>query len=157
MVLSARAEHDDLVAGFTAGADDYLSKPYNPQELLLRVAAITRRRAALKSAGEEARSLATQLISRGTLVLDPVSAQATVNGVDIHLTRREFSLLLLFVHNEGELLDPNRLYEAVWGQPLEGDKNALQMAVSRLRNKLVGSPCDIKVTRGLGYTFRCRP
>ena len=148
LFLTAKAEHEDTVRGLYYGGDDYLTKPFHPEELLARIESIMRRRALDKKQA--------QTITRGTLVLDIVATQAFVEGEDLLLTPKEFSLLVLLAQNEEVVLSADFVYESVWKAPLVGDKNSMQAIVSKLRQKLEDSAYSIDTVRGKGYVFRLK-
>lgn len=145
LFLTAKTEHADRVRGLTAGGDDYIMKPFHPEELMARVAAAMRRRGMTGPS--------TQVLARGSLTLDVVASQAFVHGSDLLLQPKEFALLLLLVQNEGQVLGAEQVYEKIWRQPMVGDKNALQAAVYRLRKKIEHTGYDIRMVRGKGYLF----
>jgi len=143
LILSALGKIEDRIKGLRAGGDDYLSKPYNNDELLLRIEALLRR------AGQM-----PDTVVKGALTLRISSNQAFVNGVDIALGQNiEFSLLYIFVQEENRILSAEYLYEKVWGQPMTGNDKALRTAVYEVRKKLEGSGYTITSERGKGYCF----
>ena len=144
LFLTSRTQHEDMMKGFAAGGDDYIKKPFLPQELMARVEAAMRRREI---------GVPMKTLTKGSLTLDLIASQASINGIGLSLPQKEFSLLLLFAQNEGKVLSVETIYEKVWGQPLAGDKNAVRMAVSRLRNKIRPTGYDIDMVRYRGYVF----
>ena len=143
LILSALGKIEDRIKGLRAGGDDYLSKPYDNDELLLRIEALLRR------AGQM-----PDTVVKGALTLRISSNQAFVNGVDIALGQNiEFSLLYIFVQEENRILSAEYLYEKVWGQPMTGNDKALRTAVYEVRKKLEGSGYTIISERGKGYRF----
>jgi len=157
LILTARDGVDDRVRGLNAGADDYLTKPFNMQELQARLQAMLRR--ARQPAFTQASSTqGPQLTTLGPLVLDHAVQAAALNGVPLELTQREWELLALLVHRVGEVVTREDVL-AAWhtssnepGQaaaPLAS--NALEVYVHRLRKKLDNSPLTIRNIRGLGY------
>jgi len=143
LILSALGKIEDRIKGLRAGGDDYLSKPYDNDELLLRIEALLRR------AGQM-----PDTVVKGALTLRISSNQAFVNGVDIALGQNiEFSLLYIFVQEENRILSAEYLYEKVWGQPMTGNDKALRTAVYEVRKKLEGSGYTIISERGKGYCF----
>ena len=96
-----------------------------------------------------------QIVSlvRGSLTLDTITARAYINGKDLLLTPKEFSLLFILVQNEGKLIMQEALYMSVWKQPMTGDNQAVKSAISRLRKKIEGSGYDVYSHRGMGYSF----
>ena len=144
LFLTAKASHEDMMRGMRIGGDAYITKPFHPEEMLVKVEAAMRRRGTEK----------VQEIKKGHLTLDIMVIQAFDNGESLGLTPIEFSLLLLLVKNEGHYLHPDFIYETVWGAPAINDKNALQTAISKLRRKIEPTGYTIAVLRGNGYSFQ---
>ena len=139
LVLTARDRWSDKVAGFDAGADDYVPKPFHMEEVLARVRALLRR-----TAGH-----ATSEITCGPMVLDTKSARVTVNGTAIKLTSLEFRLLAYLMHHVGKVVSRTELVEHLYDQDFDRDSNTIEVFVGRLRKKM---PSDlIETVRGLGY------
>jgi two-component system, OmpR family, response regulator len=139
LILTARDRWSDKVAGFDAGADDYVSKPFHMEEVLARVRALLRR-----SAGH-----ATSEISCGPLMLDTKSARVTVDGKAVKLTSLEFRLLAYLMHHKGRVVSRTELVEHLYDQDFDRDSNTIEVFVGRLRKKL---EVDVlKTIRGLGY------
>jgi DNA-binding response OmpR family regulator len=145
LFLTAKTEHEDRVQGFLTGGDDYIIKPFHPEELMARIAAAMRRRSMDK--------VSAQMLTKGKLTLDIIAGHALIDGVDLSLQPKEFALLLLFAQNENKILSAETIYEKIWGLSMTGDKNAVQAAISRLRKKIEPTGYDIFVTRAKGYTF----
>jgi len=145
LFLTAKLEHENMVRGLNNGGDDYITKPFHPEELLARIDAATRRRMIDKKP--------VQMITKGTLTLDILAAQAYIGDEDLALTPKEFSLLLLLVQNEETVLSAEFIYEKAWNQPLNGDKNSLKSIFSRLRQKIEPAGYSIQALRGQGYVF----
>ena len=148
LFLTARTEHADMVKGLCWGGDDYITKPFHPEELLARIEAAMRRRNMDKSPA--------QMLTKDALRLDIAASQAFVNDVNLSLTPKEFSLLFLLLRHQGEALDKVRLYEEVWKQPMAGDGKALWQHMSRLKRKLEeasGGSLTIFAARGEGYSL----
>jgi DNA-binding response OmpR family regulator len=142
IILSALGKLDDRVRGLSTGADDYLAKPYEYKELAARIEALLRRAARV-----------SDTIQKGSLKLDILAGHAFLNGKDLLLAKKEFSLLLLFVKNEGKALSPEYIFEAVWKQPMGDDDNALKKAISRLRKKMESSAVFQYDNDEEGYIF----
>jgi len=142
LILTGLRRTMDLVAGFEAGGDDYLSKPYKNDELLARIEALLRRSLSVP-----------EIIKKGKLKLETYSNEAFINEVNLRLTGREFDVLFLLTLNEGKVLRTDNIYKKIWKQPLLGDKNAVQTIISRLRKKIKPSGYDIEAVRGKGYVF----
>ncbi len=141
LILTARDATGDKVLGLDAGADDYLVKPIDIDELAARIRALVRR-----SAGR-----AAPLLVRGPLVLDPAARRVTVSGDDIELSGREFALLQLLLENAGRVLTRTQLEQSLYGWQGEPDSNALEVHVHHLRRKLGGDL--IRTLRGVGYSI----
>ncbi len=139
LILTARDRWSDKVAGFDAGADDYVAKPFQMEEVLARVRALLRR-----SAGH-----ATSELTCGPMILDTKSARVTVNGTAIKLTSLEFRLLSYLMHHGGKVVSRTELVEHLYDQDFDRDSNTIEVFVGRLRKKL---GIDVLHTiRGMGY------
>ncbi|MGB2903377.1 MAG: response regulator transcription factor [Candidatus Dechloromonas phosphoritropha] len=141
LILTARDATGDKVSGLDAGADDYLVKPVDLDELTARIRALTRR-----SAGR-----AAPLLTHGDIVLDPAAHSITLAGAPVELSVREFSLLQMLLENVGRVLSRTQLEQSVYGWRDEPDSNALEVHIHHLRKKL-GSEL-IRTLRGVGYTI----
>jgi two-component system OmpR family response regulator/two-component system response regulator QseB len=141
LILTARDATGDKIAGLDGGADDYLVKPVDLDELAARVRALSRR-----SAGR-----ANPELKLGELVLDPAAHQVRLAGVPVELSTREFSLLQVLMQNAGRVLTRAQLESSLYGWRDEPDSNALEVHIHHLRKKL-GAEC-IKTLRGVGYTM----
>jgi len=139
LILTARDRWSDKVAGFDAGADDYVAKPFHMEEVLARVRALLRR-----SAGH-----ASNEITCGPLTLDTKGARVTVNGRAIKLTSLEFRLLAYLMHHKGRVVSRSELVEHLYDQDFDRDSNTIEVFVARLRKKLDADV--LKTIRGLGY------
>jgi two-component system response regulator MprA len=146
LILTARHEISDRVAGLDAGADDYMVKPFALEELLARLRALLRR-----SSGST-----TELLSVGDLTLDAGTRRVTRAGAAIDLTKTEFDLLELLVHNAGIVLERGVIYEKIWGYDFETTSNSLDVYVGYLRRKTEpeGASRLIHTVRGVGYVAR---
>lgn len=145
-ILSARDETEDRVAGLEAGADDYVVKPFELEELVARLRALLRR----------APSTDTDLIRIGDLIVDPSQRIASRGGRAVELTRREFELLEELARHRGVVLSRQQLLERVWGYDFEVDGNVVDVFVGYLRRKLEadGEPRIIHTVRGVGFVLR---
>lgn len=154
MILSARDEVDDRVAGLQAGADDYLVKPFAVEELVARLQALLRRSAG-ENGDDGAEEPSAELVV-GDLVVDPAGRMVTRGGREIELTRREFELVEVFARNPGIVLERDRLLELVWGYDWAADTNVVDVFVSYLRRKMEadGEPRMIQTVRGVGFVLR---
>lgn len=141
LILTARDATGDKVAGLDAGADDYLVKPVDLDELAARVRALTRR-----AAGRT-----MPQIHHGELMLDPIARQVVQDGVSVELSAREFDLLQTLLENAGRVMTRTQLEGAIYGWRDEPDSNALEVHIHHLRRKL-GNEL-IKTLRGIGYTI----
>lgn len=146
LMLTAREESEDRVAGLDAGADDYLAKPFDLPELLARLRALLRR----------ASSSDDHAITIGPLTLDPKRHLVQMDGEEIDLTRTEFQILDLLMRNDGIVLERGVLYERIWGFDFEVSSRSLDVHVGYLRRKLEagGKPRMIETVRGIGFVIR---
>lgn len=141
--LTAKSSHENMVQGLSVGGDAYITKPFHPEEMLVKVKAAMRRRRTDKN----------HLLKKGTLLLDQIAMQAFDRGTSLELTPIEFSVLLLFVKHEGQILASEFIYESVWQNPAINHKNALQTAISKIRHKIEPTNYAIVTKRGYGYAF----
>jgi two-component system response regulator MprA len=146
LMLTARVEVDDRVAGLDAGADDYVTKPFALEELLARVRALLRR----THEGD------TEKLAFGDLELDPGTREVRRDGDPIDLTRTEFSLLELFMRNPRQVLTRSIIFERVWGYDFGFGSNSLDVYIGYLRRKTEAGdkPRLIQTVRGVGYALR---
>ena len=143
VMLTARTEPSDRIAGLEVGADDYVTKPFHVRELVLRIEAVLRR-----ARGEETRSA---LVGYDGLVLDPEARTITVQGRDVHLTQREFDLLHFLLSHPNRVFSRADLLRQVWDYDFEGYDRTVDAHVARLRKKL-GPPGEwIETAWGSGY------
>ena len=139
LILTARGAWSEKVAGFDAGADDYLTKPFHTEELLARLRALLRR-----AAGH-----ASPALICGALRLDPRAARASVNGEPLRLTSLEYRLLHYLMMHQGRVISRTELVEHLYDQDFDRDSNTIEVFVGRLRKKI--GPDRIETVRGLGY------
>jgi two-component system phosphate regulon response regulator PhoB len=147
LMLTARREESDRIKGLTLGADDYLTKPFSPQELVLRVGAILRRLRAAPEAPEDVRQI-------GPIRIDSTGHRVTVDGREIDLTPTEFKLLSLLAERKGRVQPRNLLLESVWEAAPDIQTRTVDMHVQRLRAKLGPAGDLIETVRGFGYRIR---
>ena len=151
IMLTARAEEEDRIEGFQVGADDYVTKPFSPKELVLRVQAAARRVA--RDQAERAEPKA-EVITGGPVRVDLTAYRAYVEGEELDLTATEFRLLTWLVEHQGQLCSRGQLLEEVWELPPTLNTRTVDTHVKRLRQKL-GSAADwVETVRGAGYRFR---
>jgi two-component system response regulator MprA len=146
-MLTARHEVSDRVAGLDAGADDYLVKPYAMSELAARVRALLRRTSV---------SGARDVLRVDDLVLDPRARTAERADRPLELTKTEFDLLELLLHNAGIVLERSTIYERIWGYDFETNSRSLDVYIGYLRQKTeaAGEPRLVHTVRGVGYVLR---
>ncbi|HAG10309.1 MAG TPA: DNA-binding response regulator [Desulfotomaculum sp.] len=150
IILSARTEEIDRILGLEMGADDYVTKPFSPRELVARVKARLRRDAKTQD------SLSGQF-ARGPMVIDPERFSVTVNGIKYDLTPKEFDLLYILAREPGRVFSREYLLERIWGYDYIGDSRTVDVHIRHIRQKLEQvseSPQFVETVRGVGYRFR---
>lgn len=147
ILLTARRDEADRIKGLSLGADDYLTKPFSPQELTLRVQALLRR------LGSPAVSAGSTL-SAGPISIDRASHRVTVDGTELELTATEYKLLLTLIERRGRVQSRPQLLETVWEAQPDIQTRTVDMHVQRLRTKLAAAGDMIETVRGFGYRFR---
>jgi two-component system, OmpR family, response regulator MprA len=145
LMLTAKGTLEDKVDGLDSGADDYLVKPFEPEELLARVRALLRRR-----------QPAATVLRFGTLTLDPAARQAWVGEKLVELSSKEFDLLELLMRHPRQVLTRETFYDRIWGYDFSGESNILEVYIRYLRSKLeaAGAARLIQTVRGVGYALR---
>lgn len=149
IMLSAKSEDTDKIMGLDFGADDYVTKPFNPLELMARVKSQIRRYATLGSL-----PVKDNLLVTGGIVLDTDTKEVTVDGEAIKLTAREFGILEFLMKNQGKVLSSAQIYEAVWNDPAFSAERTVTVHIKNIRSKIEINPKDpqyLKVVYGLGY------
>lgn len=149
MMLTAKGQKDDRVTGFNAGADDYLPKPFDPDELLSRVRAMLRR----------AQAYQPSVLTYGDVTLDPATGLLACGSQSLRLGGREYQVMELFLRHPRQVFSAERIMEHVWGWDNEAEINVVWVNISNLRKKLrsLGSRLTLRANRGLGYVLEEEP
>jgi two-component system OmpR family response regulator len=145
LVLTARGSWHEKVQGIDGGADDYVAKPFQIEEVLARLRALIRR-----SSGQ-----VTPELRAGGVVLDPRGARVTVDGALVKLTSHEFRVLSYLMHHRGRIVSQSELTEHIYSQGFDRDSNTVEVFIARLRRKLGGTL--IETVRGMGYRIEAEP
>jgi DNA-binding response OmpR family regulator len=143
LMLTARKENIDKIVGLELGADDYLTKPFNPRELVARVKAILRRYHAGLRPG--------QAIEVGNLRIDSSQREVTIDGQPLTLRTKEFDLLATLAQNLGIVLTREQLLDMVWGTDYYGETRTVDIHINHVRDKISGSNASVETVRGIGY------
>lgn len=145
MMLTAKGQKNDRITGFNAGADDYLPKPFDPDELLSRVRAILRRSEAYQPT----------VLTYGDVTLDPATGLLSCGGQSLRLGGRELQVMELLIRSPRQVFSAERIMERVWGWDNEAEINVVWVNISNLRKKLqaIGSRVTLRANRGLGYVL----
>ncbi|MBO5066919.1 MAG: response regulator transcription factor [Clostridia bacterium] len=148
LMLSAKSETSDKIEGLNYGADDYMTKPFNSEELIARIKALLRRKE--KFTGD--------VLSFGDISLDRDTFELVKDNKKIALGKKEYQILEMLMLNDGKSIDKERFIEKIWGYDTEAEYNTIEVYVSFLRKKLnaVGANTEIKSIRGIGYTLGSR-
>lgn len=153
ILLTAKSEDTDKILGLNIGADDYITKPFNPLEVIARVKSQLRRYTSLggKSGGGNDNP---SLLTNGGIAMDDGAKSVTVDGEPVSLTPLEYNILLLLMKSPGRVFSTSQIYELVWNDPSLGSENTVAVHIRHLREKLEIDPANpryIKVVWGLGY------
>lgn len=152
IILSAKSEDSDKILGLNIGADDYVTKPFNPLELTARVKSQLRRYTKLGSIdGIEENG---KLYSAGGLVINDTTKEVSVDGKPVKLTPIEYNILLLLIKNQGRVFSINQIYEAIWNEEAIGADNTVAVHIRHIREKIEINPKEpryLKVVWGVGY------
>ena len=150
ILLTAKSEDTDKILGLTVGADDYITKPFNPVELQARVKSQIRRYMLLGSGNQQLEAKFTI----GGIEMDDRAKEVTLDGEIVNLTRTEYDILKLLMEHPGEVYSPNQIYERVWKEDAFGTENTVAVHIRHLREKIEYNPAEpryLKVVWGRGY------
>ncbi len=148
LMLTARDEDIDKILGLEMGADDYMTKPFNPRELTARVKALLRRGG---RGSESASPAANQAVQVGDVRLDPASREVTVQGAPVELRHQEFNLLWVLMEHKGLVLTRDQLLNLAWGYDYPGQTRTVDVHIGQLRKKLMPSKISIETVTSDGY------
>lgn len=143
LMLTARKDDIDKILGLEMGADDYLTKPFNPRELVARIKAVLRRYSAGNKPGK--------LIEAGNLQIDLARREVSIAGKMVKLRTKEFDLLAAFVQNAGIVMTRDRLLELIWDTDYYGETRTVDIHINHVREKIIDADVSIETIRGVGY------
>ena len=149
LMLTARDQDIDKIVALEMGADDYLTKPFNPRELVARVRAILRRTSGGRTNPDQPRRL-------GRLTIDPASREVVLGDESLALRAREFDLLLTLADHTNQVLSRDQLLDLAWGYEYHGQTRTVDVHVAQLRDRLAGSGVEIETVWGRGYKLSVR-
>ena len=149
LILTARDQDIDKIVALEMGADDYLTKPFNPRELVARVRAILRRTGSGRPGPDRPRKV-------GRVTIDPISREVTIDDAPVVLRAREFDLLLTLVDHANQVLSRDQLLDLAWGYEYHGQTRTVDVHVAQLRDRLAGSGLEIETVWGRGYKLSVR-
>ena len=150
IILSAKSEDADKILGLNIGADDYVTKPFNPLELVARVKSQIRRYTKLGTVADEQQNV----FQTGGLIINDDLKEVTVDGEPVKLTPIEYNILLLLVKNQGKVFSINQIYESIWNEDAIGADNTVAVHIRHIREKIeinAKEPRYLKVVWGIGY------
>ena len=151
ILLTAKSEDADKILGLNIGADDYITKPFNPIEVMARVKSQLRRYTTL---GGQSRTGRRHLLTNGGIAMDDAAKSVTVDGEPVSLTPLEYNILRLLLAHPGQVFSTSQIYEQVWNDPSLGSENTVAVHIRHLREKIEIDPANpryLKVVWGLGY------
>jgi len=157
IILSAKTEDADKILGLNVGADDYVTKPFNPLELVARVKSQLRRYTTLSSndeAGDKVYEAGDKVYEAGGLLVNDDLKKVTVDGEEVKLTPIEYNILLLLLKNKGKVYSINEIYESIWNEEAIGANNTVAVHIRHIREKIEINPKEpryLKVVWGVGY------
>ena len=155
ILLTAKSEDADKILGLNIGADDYITKPFNPLEVIARVKSQLRRYTSLGGAEK-----GPGLLTVGPIAMDDGAKQVTVDGEPVKLTPIEYNILLLLVRNQGRVFSINQIYESIWEEEAIGADNTVAVHIRHIREKIEINPKEpryLKVVWGVGYKIEKQP